>query len=379
MSQELKVRPVLTAADRKAFLDLPFRIYANDVNWVPPLYAERNQHLDPGQNPFFRHADLQLFLAERGGVPVGRVSAQIDHLYLDRYHDATGHFGFIEAVDDAEVFKALLAMAEHWLRARGMKRMRGPFSFSINDETGLLIDGFDHPPNVLMGHHAPYYAKHFDALGYAKAKDVIAYLLSATKDLPKALQRAYLRALATPAIEVRSISKRNLRRDIGIILDIHSDAWADNWGFVPFTPEELNSLADNLKWLVREPYVAIANFNGRPAAMAVTLPNVNDWIKDMKGRLLPLGWAKLLWNLARNKPRSVRMVLMGVRREYHNTLVGSSLALSVIETLRRYHIANGTTAGELSWILEDNLPMRHIIELLGGVPYKTYRVYEKML
>jgi hypothetical protein len=375
----IQVRPVLSARDKRAFLDVPFPIYGDDPHWVPPLYLERMQHLDPDQNPYFRHAEAQLFLAERGGKPVGRISAQIDRLYLERYKDATGHFGFIEAPDDPEIFAALIGMAEHWLRARGMKRVCGPFSFSINDETGLLVDGFDSAPNVLMPHHAPHYAGRIEALGYVKAKDVIAYLLDDKGVLPKTMLRAYDRAMASKAIEVRPISKRNLARDIEIILSIHSDAWSGNWGFVPFTQAELQALGDNLKWLVREEYVAIASLNGVPSAMGVTLPNVNDWIKDMDGRLAPFGWAKLLWKLTATVPRSVRMVLMGVRRQHHSTLAGSSLALAVIETLRRYHIKRGTASGELSWILEDNLPMRHIIENLGAIPYKTYRVYEKAL
>jgi hypothetical protein len=378
MSQ-LKVRPVLSAKDKRAFLDVPFPLYKDDPHWVPPLYLERLQHLDPDQNPYFRHAEAQLFLAERDGMAIGRISAQIDRLYLERYADATGHFGFIEAPDDPEAFAALTSMAEQWLRARGMKRVCGPFSFSINDETGLLVEGFNYAPNVLMPHHLPYYAGHLERLGYTKTKDVIAYLLDDKGVLPKPMLRAYDRAMASKSISVRPISKRNLARDIEIILSIHSDAWSGNWGFVPFTGEELKALGDNLKWLVREEYVAIASLNGEPAAMGVTLPNVNDWIKDLNGSIAPFGWARLLWKLSATVPRSVRMVLMGVRRQYHGTLAGSSLALSVIETLRRYHIKRGTTSGELSWILEDNWPMRHIIENLGALPYKTYRVFEKRI
>lgn len=375
----IKVRPVLGQEDRKRFISVPFSIYKDDPNWVPPLNVERMIHLSPASNPFFKHAEVQLFIAERDGVPVGRISAQINRLHLDRYGDATGHFGFIEAPDDPAVFRALLAMAENWLRARGMKRVTGPFSFSINDETGLLVSGFDHPPNMMMGHALPYYAGHIEAAGYRKAKDVIAYFLNDRGNLPRAMQVAYDRAMRSSLLKVRPINKRNLESELDIILSIHTDAWSDNWGFVPFTVDEIKDLGSNLKWLIKEDYVAIAEYDGVPAAMAVSLPNINEWIKDLDGRLSPLGVSKLLWRMGTQVPRSIRLVLMGVRKRYHGSLLGSSLALSVIEKVRSYHIASGTMSGELSWILEDNYPVRHIIEALGADPYKTYRVFEKDL
>jgi hypothetical protein len=376
---DVLVRPVLSQADRKAFLAVPFGIYKDDPHWVPPLNVERMIHISPASNPFFKHAEVQLFVAERGGVPIGRISAQVNRLHLARYGDETGHFGFIEGPDDPLVFSALLKMAESWLRARGMKRIAGPFSFSINDETGLLVNGFDQPPNMMMGHARRYYAGHLESAGYRKAKDVIAYYLNDTGDLPKPMKAAYERAMKSPALKVRPISKKNLERDLDIVLSIHTDAWSDNWGFVPFTPDEIKDLGNNLKWLIKEEYVAIAEYEGVPAAMAVSLPNINEWIKDLDGKLSPFGVSKLLWRLGTQSPKSIRLVLMGVRKKFHNSLAGSSLALAVIETVRGYHIRNGTTSGELSWILEDNYPVRHIIEALGADPYKTYRIYEKDL
>jgi hypothetical protein len=258
-----------------------------------------------------------------------------------------------------------------------MKAVRGPFSFSINDEMGLLVDGFDRPPHMMMGHALPYYAARVEESGFTKAKDVIAYHYDDKNALPKSLSIAYERAMKSPHIEVRPLDKKNLARDLDIILSIHSDAWSGNWGFIPFTPEELKVLGDNLKILVSKEYIAIANYKGVPTAFSVTLPNLNEWISGLNGRLLPFGWAKLAWNLFGRAPNSVRMPLMGVRKEYHGTLAGSSLALAVIETVRRYHISRGTNSGELSWILEDNQPMRHMLEAMGAIPYKTYRIYEK--
>ncbi len=375
----VSVRPVLSKQDKKLFLDVPFALYGKGSNWVAPLYFERFEHLNLKKNPYFQHGEAQLFLAEVDGKPIGRISAQVDRLHLERYNDATGQFGFLEAPNDPAIFTALFAAAEGWLKSRNMKRARGPFSFSINDEMGLLVDGFDSPPNMMMGHALPYYAARVEDAGFTKAKDVIAYHYDGRTPLRKPLSVAYERAMRSPDIEVRPLDKKNLARDLDIILSIHSDAWSDNWGFIPFTPEEIRVLGDNLKILVNKNYIAIASYKGVPAAFSVTLPNINEWIAGLNGKLLPLGWAKLVWKLFGSAPNSVRMPLMGVRKEYHGTLTGSSLALAVIETVRRYHVSRGTCHGELSWILEDNRPMRHMIEALGATPYKTYRIYEKAL
>jgi GNAT superfamily N-acetyltransferase len=257
--------------------------------------------------------------------------------------------------------------------------VRGPFSFSINDEMGLLVDGFDTPPNMMMGHALPYYAVRVEEAGFTKAKDVVAYHYDGRAPLQKPLSVAYERAMRSPDIDVRPLDKKSLARDLDTILSIHSDAWSGNWGFIPFTAEEIKVLGDNLKLLVNNEYIAIANYKGVPSAFAVTLPNINEWIAGLDGRLLPFGWAKLVWKLFGSAPNSVRMPLMGVRKEYHGTLTGSSLALAVIETVRRYHVSRHTFTGELSWILEDNRPMRHMLEALGARPYKTYRIYEKAL
>ncbi|MGQ0485877.1 MAG: dATP pyrophosphohydrolase [Hyphomicrobiales bacterium] len=376
---DIAVRTADTKRDRLAFLQVPFAIYRDDPNWVAPLFLERLEHLDPKKNPYFAHAEAQLFIAERGGLPVGRISAQIDRLRLERYRDQTGQFGFLEAPDDPAVFAALFGAAADWLKARGMKRVQGPFSFSINDETGLLIDGFDTPPSMMMGHAPRYYGARVEEQGFAKAKDLIAYDYDGAVELPRSMRITLVRAMGSSEIVIRPLDKKHLARDLDIVISIFNDAWSENWGFVPFTPEEIRALGNNLKMLVRNEYVAIALYRGEPAAMAVSLPNINEWIVGLKGRLLPFGWASLAWRLWARPPASVRMPLMGVRKKYHRTVVGSALALGVIDTVHRYHLSRGTTRGELSWILEDNLPTRRIIEAVGARPYKTYRVYEKAL
>lgn len=373
------IREVRSRADRIAFLKVPFALYRNDPNWVPQLFFERMEHLSEKKNPYFDHAEAQLFIAERQGRAVGRISAQIDRLHLERYNDATGQFGFLEAEDDPQVFAALFAAAENWLRARGIRRVQGPFSFSINDEVGLLIDGFDTPPNIMMGHALPYYRQRVEEQGFTKAKDVIAYYYDAHAKLPPVVEKVFTRAMASPDISVRPIDMKNLKRDLAIIMDIFNDAWSDNWNFVPFTQRELEALGTNLKMLVRPEYVSIVNYKGEPAAMAVTLPNLNEWIAGLNGRLLPFGWARLLREVIRKRPRTGRMPLMGVRKKYQSGLLGSSLAIAAIKTVNDYHYGRGTRAGEVGWVLEDNTAMRHIIETLDSKPYKTYRVFEKAL
>ena len=379
MTKTVSIRQVRGKGDLKAFLDVPFAIYADDPNWVAPLYFERFEHLDPNKNPYFRHAEVELFLATRGDRPVGRISAQLCKLRTERYQDGVGQFGFLEAVNDAEVFAALFDAAAVWLKQRGATAIQGPFSFSINDETGLLIEGFDTPPSVMMGHARPYYAARMEEAGFAKAKDVIAYDLFAEGALPRALKSAYDKALADEDVTLRPLDKKQLLKELRTVVSIANDAWSDNWGFVPWTEEEMTALADNLKTLVTGDYIAIAEYKGEPAAMAITLPNINDWIAGLGGKLLPFGWAKVGWNLLARPPKAVRMPLMGLRKKYHGTAVGAVLGMAVIARVRNFHVARGTTRGEASWILEDNMPMRRMIENFGGRPYKTYRIYEKSI
>lgn len=379
MTQRISVVPVTGRQGLKAFLDLPFRLYRDDPNWVAPLYLERREHLDPKKNPYFRHAQVQLFLALCDGRPVGRISAQVCQLRSARYADGVGQFGFLEAEDDPAVFEALLGTAAAWLGERGLRRIQGPFSFSVNDEMGLLVEGFDTPPSMMMGHALPYYAARVEQQGFAKAKDVIAYDFLDGGEMPRTLKAAYARALGTPGVTVRALDKKNLMRELEIIVSIANDAWSDNWGFVPWTQDEMTALGNNLKMLVTGDYIAIAEYRGEPVAMAVSLPNINEWISGLDGRLLPFGWAKLAWHLLARPPASIRMPLMGLRKKFHGTANGAALAMAAIARVRNYHVERGTKRGELSWILEDNTRMRHMIEAFGGRPYKTYRIYEKAI
>ncbi len=375
----LRIQPVETRRDLRRFLTMPEAIYADDPHWVAPLTLERLQHLDARKNPFLRGIELRYWLAFRGDRCVGRISAQINRRHLEQHRDATGHFGFLEAEDDPEVFAALLETAENDLRERGMKRIRGPFNPSINDECGLLIEGFDTGPNMMMGHARPYYRQRLEELGYRKVKDLIAYDFAVGGNWPPKVARMLARVRRRPDLRVRPLDMRRYREEIATICRIFNDAWAENWGFIPFGEDEAHYMAHSIRPLVDANCFAIGEVEGEPAAMCVTLPNLNEAIRGLGGRILPFGWAVLLWRLKVRGVRSWRMPLMGVSRRYHGTQRGAALALLVIDELRAYHARRGVERGELSWVLEDNRPVRDLIEGIGGDPYKTYRIFEKRL
>ena len=376
---DLRIEQVGDSAGIDRFIRVPFDIYADDPHWVAPLMLERRDHLNPKSNPYFDHAEVAYWLAISDGLPVGRISAQLDYNYLERYNDGCGNFGFIEGIDDGAVFKGLFAAAEGWLRDRGMVTARGPFSLSINDESGLLIDGFDSPPSMMMGHAPPYYASRIEAEGYSKANDLFAYRFDRSQALPSGPLAIIKRAQRGNSIKLRHLDKSRYQAELEIILDIFNDAWSGNWGFVPFTAAEIKHLAKSIKPLISEQLVSIVEVEGVPAAMAVNLPNLNEAIADLDGRLLPFGWAKLLWRLKVGRMRSARVVLMGVRRKYHDSSLGAALAFTAIDAIYRDLTAAGFDYAELSWVLESNLPMRRIIDVCGARQYKTYRIYEKAL
>lgn len=377
-SGEIEVVAVEGRAALERFIRLPERLYRADPNYVRPLRSERRAALTPRGNPFFSHADAAFWIARRNGVAVGRISAQQDHLAKVDAEHPVGSFGMLAAVDDPAVFAALLATAEAWLALRGLKRAQGPFSLSINEETGLLVDGFDTPPMLMMPHDPPYIDARLKALGYGKVRDVFAYLCDTTAALPPAAAAMVARGL--PAhVSLRPMRLHDLERDVAALVDIFNDGWEGHWGFVPITQGEVAHMARAMRPLLHERLVWFAEVHGEPAAFGLCLPNLNAAIRDLSGRLLPFGWAKLLWRLKVSGVTTARVPLMGMRRRFASSLLGRLLPLHVVEALRREALARGITAVEMSWILEDNLPMRHLAEAVGGRAYKTYRVYEKML
>jgi len=371
----VEVKPVEGWRGKGRFLALPRALYAGDPNWIPQLTLERRRHLS-ASNPFFKHARARLWLAERDGRPVGRISAQVDDLRLQLEGPPSGSFGFLEAVDDPEVFAALFASAEGWLREQGMKRAFGPFSFSINDECGLLIEGFDTPPMLLMPHGKPYYDERVRALGYAKAIDTVAYLLDAALSPPEVMESSTRKAVDA-GVRIRPLDLGKIAEEVETLREIFNDAWSRNWGFIPFTREEMSDLGHTLRFLIPPDFVQVAEVDGEPAAMIVLLPNVNEAIRDLDGRLLPLGWLRVLRRIG--KVETARIVLMGVRQKHQRSVLGISLVFQMIEALRAPVARAGIRAVELSWILETNRPIHHICNRIGAKLYKRYRLYEKDL
>jgi hypothetical protein len=333
-------------------------------------------HLSP-KNPYFEHAKFCSWVLYRNGKAVGRISAQIDRLHIERYQDATGFFGMLESDNDKQTFGELLATAENWLRNQGMQRISGPFNLSINQELGLLVDGFDTPPSMMMGHARPYYAVRMLENGYLKEKDLLAYTINADFEVPASVKRILNRT--KNKIHIRGLNKSDFFNELAIIRDIFNDAWSHNWNFVPFTETEFEHLGKDLKLLADEGLVKIAEVDGEPSAFMVVLPNLNEAIKDLNGRLLPFGWLKMLWRIKIKCPATARIPLMGVRCRFHDSLLGAALAFGVILAAQPRVLKLGIKKVELSWILEDNKGMQNIIESITGRVYKTYRIYNKML
>ena len=380
-SSAVTVVPVADKGGWKAFHDLPATIYRDDPHWVAPLNLERKFHFDPAHNPYFKHAEAAFWLAYRGATPVGRISAQIDQLHIDRYQDATGHFGSLEAIDDADVFNALLDTAETWLRQKGMRHVAGPMTFSMWQETGLLVDGFDTPPAVLMGHARPYYQTHLAARGYGKVQDLLAYDYRHATEMVPGMARIIARTRANPRFHFRNIrmEKRHFASEIALILDILNDAWSTNWGFIPMTQAEIDDLAGILRLLLTPEAVFIGEYDGEPVAFNLTLPNLNEAIRDLGGRLFPIGAAKLLWRLKVSGVRTARMAMMGVRRKHQNSTAGAGLALTIIQLTRESQFARNVTGAELSWVVDTNERLKHLLSLIDATVYKRYRIYRRDL
>jgi GNAT superfamily N-acetyltransferase len=373
----LHIVPVTGKADLDQFIRIPNLIFKSDPNWISPLFIERRMHLSAKSNPYFQHAQWQAWIAWRGKQPVGRISAQIDTLHLERYNDATGFFGMLDAEDEEETFAALISTAEQWLRDKGIRCVRGPFNLSINEEMGLLVNGFDTPPVFMMGHAMPYYGRRIEQCGYHKAVDALAYMIAPNFEAPQIMQR--LVAASAHRVRVRPLDRKRFDEEISLLRDIFNDAWAENWGFVPFTVAEFHELGKNLRLLVDSELIQIAEVDGEAAAFIVAVPNINEAIQGLGGKLFPTGWLKLLWRLKVRYPSTARVPLMGVRRKFQRTRLGPGLAFQVIDAVRMRLHSLGAKKIELSWILEDNAGMRNIIESIGGHAYKRYRVYERQL
>ena len=374
----IEILPVTNEAEKERFVRVPTRLAAKDPKWVSPLIMERMEALTPKTNPLFEHMDWQLWIARKDGQDVGRISAQIDHLAPSDPNNPSGYFGMIHAEDDPEIFAALFATAEAWLKDHGVKQALGPFNMSVNEETGLLVDGFDTPPMVMMGHDRPYAGGRIEALGYAKVKDVYAYKVELTHDFPAAVRRRVERSIPE-GVSLRQLNFKNYDREVSAMTEIMNDAWSLNWGHTEITEAETRQLAKSMRPVIDPTMVWFADIDGESAGFGVCLPNVNEAIRDLGGKLLPFGWAKLLWRLKVSGVKTARVPLMGVKRKFARDFRGQLLPFLLIDRMRSAALKAGIEMVEMSWILEDNRPMRAIIEAAGSDRYKTYRVYQKQL
>jgi GNAT superfamily N-acetyltransferase len=389
MPNGITIRPVKTKADRKAFVDLPFRLYQDNPNWVPPLKDEAYGLITPGKNPFFEHAIAELYLAEREGRVVGRISASIDHMWTGMPAAQgggadMGNWGYLDA-EDKGVADLLIAQAEEWLRAQGVKRSMGPISMSIWEEPGLLITGHDHPSTVMMGYDDPKYEAWVESWGYAKVKDLHCWNLDIRIPFPPLIERIIQSGEKNPRIRIRKVDKTKFAEEAAVILAILNDAWSDNWGFVPFTKSEIAFAGKKMKPIIFNDLVRVAELDGEPVAFMMTWPDLNEMQADLNGSLFPFGFIKLLWRLNGGfsgvpKVRTMRVPLMGVLKRLQASRLASQLAFMMIEYVRRDAVAKyGSVRSEIGWILEDNQGMNSIAQAINCTINKTYRIYEKTI
>lgn len=378
MSRALTLHTVTIPRDLRDFIAMPAEVYRDDPNWIRPLNTERKTHLGPA-NPYFKHAEVRFRLVrDANGRAVGRISMQHDTMAPRVGDKPEGHFGLLEAVD-AEVMGLLLDDAEAWLRARGAPRVVGPYSLSVNDESGLLVEGHGLPPRVMMNYAPPWYAAAIEARGYTKAKDLLALLLDMDQPTPPGAQRMAAQAHSIPGFSDRNFDVRVFDQELLKVRRIFNDAWSANWGFVPLTEAEVLYSGVNLKPVFESELGRFIQIDGEPVGMIVALADINEAIRGLDGRLWPFGWARLLWRLKVKKPTTARIILMGLSRTWQKDLrsaaLVSALIMPLVETLRR----KGFKKLELSWILEDNRPTIRLAELFGATVERRYRMFQKDL
>lgn len=374
----IRIREHRPGRDLDAFLSLPEQLYEGDPGFVVPLYMEQRERLTPAKNPFFQHADVTLFTAYRDDRLVGRISAQIDREHLARYKDDCGFYGFFDTINDARVGRALVDAAANWLKVRGMKRMRGPFSLSVNEEVGTLVQGQAEPSMIMMPYHRAYQGEISTAVGLTPCKDLLSWKY-VVGDIPQRALKAHEELLLMPEVRLRPAQKSRFKEEVRLIADLFNDAWSDNFHFVPWTEAELAKIAEDLKLLLEEDLVLIAEIDGKPAAFVLALPNLNEAIYDLRGRLFPLGLPKLLYRMKVKRPKSARLTLLGVRHEYRHKKRYGGLSMGLCVEIAKRGAALGYTWGELGWTLEDNRLVNLGIRAMGGEVVKRYRIYEKSL
>lgn len=380
----ITIHPVKDKADLREFVELAYRLNRGDPAWVPPLKGEVYGLLTPGKNPWFEHGKAQYFLARRAGRTIGRISAHIDTLALAQPAEqgmgpGTGNWGMLEAEDEAAA-QALLVAAEDWLRTQGMTRALGPLSISIWDEPGLLIDGFDEPPTIMLGHNSPLYRTWIEDAGYRPVKQLRNFAVDIADGFPPLVDRIVAAGDKNARIRIRRVDKKKFDAEAKLIMGILNDAWSDNWGFVPLTDSEIAYVGKKLKDIVFEDLIRVAELDGEPVAFMIVLPDVNQLLIDMDGSLLPFNWAKLLWWLRKPKSQRLRVPLMGVVKKLQNSRMASTLAFMMIEYIRRDGVTKfGASQGDIGWVLDDNQGMNAVADAINARINRVYQIYDKSL
>jgi GNAT superfamily N-acetyltransferase len=379
MAAPVSIRPVRTRRDLKRFVKVPFRLHRAHPQWVAPLIFERMQFLDRGKNPYFEHAEAEYLIAERGGEPVGRISAQVDRRWDEFQGGSDAMFGFFESEDDAQTANALLDAAAEWAAERGRERILGPMDFTTNDEVGILVEGHELRPMILEPWHPPHYATLIEAHGFGKAMDVLIWELNLGElkegeRFDASIHEAAKKALEDEGVTIRNMRKSEMANEVRRFMDVYNEAWGDNWGFVPITDAEVEFQAKNLRQVLDEDWAYMAEKDGEVIGSALTLPDINQALAKLNGRLLPFGWVRFL--LARRRIDRLRVFALGVKHDYHHTGVAAGLYLKHLETA---HKPGAIEGGEMGWILETNGPMNRAMEGMGGKVVKRYRIYQKAI
>jgi hypothetical protein len=371
----IEIREVALGGNLKDFLNVVDHVYRADPNYVRPLDYDIKTRLSR-KNPFFKHAEGTIFTAYRNGYCVGRVTAQICHAHLARHKDDAGFFGFLDTVDDPEVVRLLLDRARRWLSERGMKRMRGPLSLNLWDEAGVLIEGFDTPPMIMMPHHRPYQAGLIEAAGFERARTLYAWKYE-VGTVSRRVRKAFDDVSAMPEVTARNMNMNNVEGDTRIVMDVFNEAWADHYGFVPYTSAELDKVAADFKLIVRPEITCIMFVHGEPAAVALAVPNLNEAIQDLHGKLLPTGLLKLLYRTKVQRPETARLIILGIKKKFRQDRKYAGLSLYMYARLNDAGHRLGIRWGELSWTDEANSAVNAGIKLMGGTVYKKYAIYER--
>ena len=373
---QYNIKEATTSSDIDDFIQVPFSLYRNNPYWVPQLISESRKFFDKTKNPFYLHSEAKLFVARKNGQPVGRIAGIINNRHNKFHNERTGFFGFFDCPDDTGLAREMFSIVTEYIKVAGMDRLRGPANFTSNDEWGFLADSYDKPPVFMMPYNHPYYHKLAQQFGLTKIKDLLAYYLDDSKQIPPKAVRIAELIRKKHNVEVRKIDVSNFKKDLQIVREIYNDAWSKNWGFVPMTEEEIDHTADDFKKILDPDLVLFAFVNGKPAGFSLALPDLNPVFKAMNGKLFPFGLLKFLWHTKIKKSiDGIRFLALGLTQEFQKSGIDN---IFYVDTYR-----NGTAKGyrwsEMSWILEDNIMMNRALLMMGAVPYKRYRIYEKKI